>query len=381
VAEHSARSRLYQDALYEALSGSSTAVADADPLHLLSSLIARCRPLVLEAEHGAAALDALARVAQQPGLEAGLADAAIRFESPQRFREALFFARCLERDSDAALALLEARAYLEGAAVPAALYPNLALDQAALLDATTFAAMWREPERRTWYLDTIDIWKRGYIPVYTERHAVFNTDLNQVAGLVDGFKPQAVALDRLNSLDRLGAPQAVVALQQFDELERLFGCPTDAEGLGHLLAAAPVCAYCGYRLGEDPPTADARRVQTAIERGLAQQQARLAQRVVTRLLARPGRAGSDHLDRFVEVVQASDLTGLAAVLDEGLMAFLRELLDAPEPSNNLVDRLAVSYPEITAANLDEAMGALRLIIQEELRANHGRLQLRPPDGA
>jgi hypothetical protein len=188
-----------------------------------------------------------------------------------------------------------------------------------------------------------------------------------------------MALERLNSLNRLGAPQSVAALSQFDELERLFGCPADAEGLVHILAAGPVCPLCSYHLGEESPTADARRVQQAIERGLSHQQSRLAQRVVTRLLARPGRAGSDRLDRFIEVVQASDLSGLASVLDEGLTAFLRDLLETPEPTTTLLDQLAASYPELTAANLDEALSELRTLIQEELRRNNGRLPLTRPD--
>ncbi|HLG10482.1 MAG TPA: hypothetical protein VI876_01880 [Dehalococcoidia bacterium] len=379
ASDFTARSRQYQDALYEAFTGSQTAVADADPLHLLATLIDRCRPLVIEAEHAGAALDALEIVAANTDLEAGLSDAAIRFESPQRFREALFFARCLERDPDAALALLEARAYLEGATVPAGQYADLATDQAALLDATTFGALWREPERRDWFLDTIDIWKRDYAPAYTEKHATFNAALTEIATQMDALEPQTTALERLNGLQRLGAPQAVAALTQFHDLERFFGCPADVDVLAHILAAGPVCPLCSYHLGEEPPLADARRVQQAIQRGLSHQQSRLAQRVVTRLLARPGRAGSDRLDRFIEVVQASDLTGLASVLDEGLVAFLRDLLETPEPATTLLDQLATSYPEITAANLEEALAELRILIQEELRRNDGRLPLTRPD--
>jgi len=379
TADFSARSRQYQDALYEALAGGQTAVGDADPLQLLGSLVDRCRPLTIEAETASQALDALATVARQSSLEAALSDAAIRFESPQRFREALYFARCLERDPGAALAQLAARTYLESAVAPAARYPDLATDQAALLDATTFGALWREPSRRQWFLDTIDIWRQAYTPVYLERHAAFNADLAEIALQMDALQPQAAAVERLNSLQRLGAPQAQAALAQFHELERLFACPADAESLAHVLTSDAICPYCAFRLGEDAPSADARRVHQAIERGLAGQQARLAQRVVTRLLARPDRAGSDRLDRFIEVVQASDLTGLAAILDDGLTAFLRELLDSPEPATTLIDQLALTYPEITAANLDDALAELRILIQEELRNNHGRLRIARPD--
>jgi hypothetical protein len=379
TSDHTTRSRQYQDALYEAIAGANNAVSDTDPLALLTALVHRCRPLVIEAETAAQALDALALVSGQPSLQAALSEAASRFESPQRFREALFFARCLERDAAAALALLDARGYLESAVAPAAGYPDLATDQAALLDATTFGTLWSEPGRRSWFLDTIDIWKQAYTPVYVEKHAAFNAELSDIAQQMDVAQAQAAAVERLNSLQRLGPPQAVAALTQFHELERLFACPADSAAIGPVVAAEPICPYCSFRLGETPPTADARRVLHALERGLAGQQARLAQRVVTRLLSRPNRAGSDRLDRFVEVVQASDLSGLAAVLDDGLTAFLRDLLDSPEPAVTLVDQLARTFPEITPANLDDAVGEFRILLQDELDRNNGRLQIRRDD--
>jgi hypothetical protein len=378
TSDHDTRSRQYQDALYEALAGPQSAVSDADPLTLLDTLVQRCRPLVIEAENAAQAIDALAIVAHQSSLESALSSAAIRFESPQRFREALYFARCLERDAAAALDLLSARGYLDAAVAPAAGYPDLATDQAALLDSTTFGTLWSEPGRRQWFLDMIDIWKRAYMPVYTGRHATFNAELAAIAQQMDTAQSQAIAVERLNGLQRLGPPQAVAALTQFHELERLFACPADETSLGQILAAEPICPYCAFRLGETPPTADARRVLHALERGLAAQQARLAQRVVSRLLARPGRAGSDRLDRFIEVVQASDLAGLAAVLDDGLMAFLRDLLESPEPATTLVDQLARSYPEITAANLEDAVGEFRLLLRDELERQNGHVYLRRP---
>jgi hypothetical protein len=376
---HSARARQYQDALYEALAGAEPAVSDAEPMTVLSGLIGRCRPLAIEDSIAMQALDALSSFVERPSLEAALSDVAIRFESPQRFREALYFARCLERDADSALALLDARAYLETAVTPASASADLAVDQAALLDGNTFASLWREPERATWLVDTIDIWKRAYAPLYVEKHAAYNDAIATIAQQIDAAQTQAAAVERLNTLERLGAPQAQAALTQYHELETLFACPAARDDLPSILESDPVCPYCGFRLGEEPPAADATRVLQSMERGLQGQQARLAQRVVNRLLARPGRAGSDRLDRFIEVVQASDLTGLASVLDDGLIAFLQDLLDAPPPAATLLDALARTYPEITADNLEDAVVEFRLLLQEELQRNNGTLHLHTPD--
>jgi Family of unknown function (DUF6079) len=376
--EHSSRARQYQDALYEALAGDETTVSDAEPLALLTALIERCRPLALEDTIATQAIDALALVANRPSLEAALSDIVIRFESPQRFREALHFMRCLERDASTALALLDARSYLEMAVMPTSADPELAVDQAALLDGNTFATLWQHPERRVGLLDTIDIWKRAYVPLYVSRHAAFNAAIAEISQQIDSMEAQVAAVERLNTLERLGPPQAQAALSQYHEIERLFVCPA-VEDLATILQDEPICPYCGFRLGEEAPAGDARRVELAVERGLTNQQSRLAQRVVNRLLARPGRAGSDRLDRFIEVVQASDLTGLASVLDDGLIAFLRDLLEGPEPTVTLLDQLSHAFPEITPTNLDSAVVEFRQLLQEELERSNGRIRLRHED--
>jgi hypothetical protein len=378
TSEHSSRARQYQDALYEALAGDETAVSDAEPLALLTSLIDRCRLLAIEDTMAMQAIDALQLVASRPSLEAALSDIVIRFESPQRFREALYFMRCLERDAGTALALLDARFYLEMAVMPASTDPDLAVDQAALLDGNTFATLWQQPERRQGLLDTIDIWKQAYAPLYLSKHAVYNATIAEIAQEIDATQAQAAAVERLNTLERLGPPQAQVALTQYHEIERLFTCPA-FEDLAGILQSEPICPYCGFRLGEEAPSGDSRRVQRAIERGLTNQQSRLAQRVVSRLLARPGRAGGDRLDRFIEVVQASDLTGLAAVLDDGLIAFLQDLLEAPEPTVTLLDQLSYAFPEITSSNLESALIEFRQLLQEEMERSNGRIRLRHED--
>ena len=374
TSDFAARSRQFHDALHEALEGDTPASPGATPLAALRELVSR----VLAAAQGdptaEGALRALAVVCDQEELEAALSSAAVHFESPQRFREALFFARCLERDGPSALALLQARAFLEGAVAPAAAYPDLATDQAALIDTATFASLWREPARLQWLLDTINIWRQAYLPVYFDEHRSFNAAVAEIAERMDALSRRALALEQLNGLRRLGAPQAEAALAQFHELERLFACPADDGELRELLGGQPACPHCRFRLGDRPPSTDAARVQQAIDRGLETQQARLAQRVVSRILARPG-GRNDRLERFIQVVQASDLSGLAAVLDEGLVAFLRDLLETPEARLDILDRLARAYPEVDAANLDAVASEFRALLREELARGGGRLRL------
>jgi hypothetical protein len=200
-------------------------------------------------------------------------------------------------------------------------------------------------------------------------------------GDIEAAQWQTEAIEKLNRLERLGEPVALAALTRFHALEAEAVCTSDAVQLAVELAETPVCPYCGFRLGDVPPVEALNTALVAIERGLATQQTRLAQRVVSRLLARPGRAQEDRLDRFIQVVQASDLTGLAQVLDEGLLEFLGDLLQTPEPRINLIDRLAQEFPEVTSERVDEVVAAFRALLEEELRDSGGRIVIGREDTA
>jgi hypothetical protein len=371
--DYSSRARLFRDALYDALAGDQPAVADADPLSILTSMLYRVRASAGDDATAAGALDAFDAIARRRTVDEAVSEAASLFETPQRFREALFFLRCLDRDAAGALSLIRQRAYLSAAIAPVALYPDLATDQAAVLDYTTFETLWHQPARLGWMEDAIQIWRRAYLPVYTVQHADYSHHLAAIVEDVEAAQWQTDAVEKLNRLERLGTPVALPALTHFRALEAAEVCIADALQLAADLAESPVCPYCRFRLGDTAPVEALNQTLVDIERGLALQQARLAQRVVSRLLARPGRAQEDRLDRFIQVVQASDLTGLAQVLDEGLLEFLGDLLQTPEPRINLIDRLAEAFPEVTTDRLDEVVAAFRRLLQEELADSGGRI--------
>jgi hypothetical protein len=370
TSDPAARARLYRDALYEALAGAGPAVRDAGPLLMLSRLVQRNAGAALDA--GAQALTtSLATVAGAGDVDAAVRSAEAAFESPQRFREAIYFARCLDRDAIGTQQLLSSRRYLEGAATPAA-FADLRTDREAVLDATTFAELWREPGRLEWMLSATTIWRREYTGVYSSQHAAYNAGVAKVAETMDSLSAEVSAVEQLNSLRRLGPPLAVATLAQFHELERLFACTIEAQPLNEAISTWPACPQCGYKLGEEAPAAEARRVRQAIDRALAGQQARLARRVVSRLLSRP--SSEDRLTRFIQVVQASDLAGLANVLDAGLIDFLRELLENDdEPA--LLSRLVLEFPEVTSANLEAAVARFRGLLQEDLARDGKRVRL------
>ncbi len=63
-------------------------------------------------------------------------------------------------------------------------------------------------------------------------------------------------------------------------------------------------------------------------------------------------------------------------LDDGLVAFLQDLLEAPPPAPPILESLARTFPGITADNLEDAIVELHRLLQDELERNNGAAHLR-----
>ena len=363
----------FRDVLYDSLAGAGLAAQDAAPMDVLRGIsVAAFR---VSPESGGA-LMRLNDIAAASTPEAAVAVARSRYATAAEFREAVYFARCLSRDPVQTLRLLAGRAYLEDARLteeePQQL--ELATDRLAVLELATFQRGWVDPMRIEGSLNLIRMWRITYVELYEKAHTAQQTATAGIFDLMEATHVPASALRRLNTLRRLGPPVGVAALDQHAALERLFPCPISGAALLAVLEAAPICAECGFRLGDIAPAAEARRVASAVERGLGSQQTRLARRVVLRLLSRPAPEPETKLQRFIEVVQASDLTGLAAVLDDEVVAFIDDVL-SDNGQDGVLSRVAGAYPTVTAENLEAAVAEFRRLLAEEA-AREGIVRLR-----
>jgi hypothetical protein len=194
----------YRDALIEALTDGA-ALSEARALPLLSHTLSET------ADMSDGELGALSVLAAAPDVDAAAHEAMSWFESPWALAQAIYFARCVAREPEAALRLAAFRRYATSAQVSTDL-PDLALDQAAVLDASHFVDAWREPARIAWMLDTLQRWRRDFIFVYHARHT---TDASS--------------------------------------------CVLDAELLAEALEQGPRCPRCHYQLGHPQPSATTRR--------------------------------------------------------------------------------------------------------------------------
>jgi len=130
------------------------------------------------------------------------------------------------------------------------------------------------------------------------------------------------ALKRLNSIPELGEPPGQELEGEYQQLlEQIKPCP-DWEGRISL-DLEPTCAGCRLALSISPPTKEVEDFRQKLEQALREQQRRLSSEAIRQILAQ---SREKRIDRFIKVVQTSDLSPLVNVLDDELVSFLRQLL-------------------------------------------------------
>jgi hypothetical protein len=304
----------------------------------------------------AAAIDALDRLTQVlrhgHSPDAGCADHAA-------------LARCLIAHPDAAHTLLGLRTYLED--VNAAAGSSLAVELAFTREQLSFVTLLQQPHQLDSLRSTFELFRARYATAYVRHHEAYWRDVARLLDDLEAARPGAAALARLNSLRALGRPLGEAALVAYEQLAA--GRSTcSIDDLPSLLRERPRCPVCDLTLDAAFPADEARRAVRGIDAALRRQQSRLASEAVRRILAR----GGARLEQFLQIVQASDLAGLAQVLDDDLVGFLQGLLAEPTAPTadalDLLERLARAYPVVNDDDIDEVVGALRRLLREHLAA-------------
>ena len=345
-------------------------------LRQLRKLLRQCDEKLRPGKNeGSAALsriiEDLQEVVDTGNTDDALAEARRLFVEPLAFAEAVFLCRSLVRDPEAAAELAEMRAYLAAAVVPDAT-GDFAVDRRVTLEQLSPAALFIEPHRFDGMRATFEYFRKRFAAAYREHHRRYWDGCGRLIQTIDESEPAARALGRLNGVRELGRPVGLNALAQYQDMRAsLARCPLD-EALPDSLKKAPSCPMCGITLADEPPRTAAADVSRRLERALRQQQQRLSSAAIRRILAQRKEA---RVEQFLQVVQASDLHGLANVLDDELVAFLKELLAEPQRSKaSLLAEFLRANPEISEASLDTAVAEFRRLLAEELSAQR---QLHP----
>ena len=355
------RALAYWAALNEGLSLPEPAAQAATPEKLraaLGDLLSRASPPV----QGAFGAEAFARLNE---VAAGTTPESIA-TSPAALADDITLVRCLTEQPQATAELAAMRAYLSGAVLEPKMR-TLFVDHAATREQLSFVTLLSGPHTLASMRAAFEVFRAAYAAAYAEHHQRYWGAFARLRVTLEEAASTAQALARLNTLQALGRPvgrNAITAYERLLRRPRL--CATD--DLEPALREQPTCPDCSITMGDVTPSEETERTLRLLQAALAGQQARLASEAVHRVLAR----GGERLDQFLQIVQASDVTGLAQVLDDELLAFLSELLSEPAAATqaafDIFEQLARAHPVVSEEQVEAVVETLRQLLSERLAA-------------
>ncbi len=244
------------------------------------------------------------------------------FQSPSGLRQALDSYGRLAQLAEVASEIVQVKTYLDGVTVGRD-HHALALDHASLLGRLNLASLVSNPA--LWEgISTVFAWFRShYESAYREHHAAYHGEALALSRLLERTRPQAEALARFNTIHELGEPVGVDVVERFNGLEASFKrCPIPESELS--LEQVSYCQGCNLRMDETMSSSkEAERVLRDLERAMREYNRRLGSKAVQQILTDQARG---QLDRFIGIVQVSDISALSNVLDDNVVEFLRRFL-------------------------------------------------------
>ena len=272
-------------------------------------------------EDAAALLDRFRRLGRSQAPDTALLSARQLFGTPEGLARGIARYRSLQTVADLAGVIARSARYVHEAHVPDDMQP-LALTRQALQATLRLSELAGTAFSAEALLDQIEQFREQYQHAYRKDHDSYCAEMAALHTQLQDADLQASALERLNQIGDLGEPVGTESLERQRKLQSTVQ-PCPATGAKIPLSKTPTCGRCGFRLGSQAPTAEVATVIGEVERGLREQNQRLSLHVVHRIL---GGDQDERIQRFIQVVQVSDLSGLANVLDSRLAEFLREVL-------------------------------------------------------
>jgi hypothetical protein len=230
--------------------------------------------------------------------------------------------------------------------------PELALDRAIAVGQVSFSVLIvdreREPSRRRptkedavaeerasygefgadpHRMRTAELAFNHFRGVYARRYQDFHESYWAASSLLHArlleARREAQALARLNSLVELGAPLGESAISAHEELIDATTICEPGTDFANILETATVCPACQLRLGAADHAEAVGAVLNALSQSVRQQLSRLSSVAVRAILER---SSDPRVGRFLQVVQAAQITTLTEILDDALVGYLRRFL-------------------------------------------------------
>jgi hypothetical protein len=297
-------------------------------------------------------------------------DAAARESYPERdqFVAAYQQYEKAHKVRDRAFSVSQMVGYLEAARAPD---ESIEFDRTTLLTRVSLDSFLTDPSLIIVCEETFERWKKRYVHSYRKAHRAHYEAAAALRGKLDELRPRASALARMNRIVELGppAPATVAVLEEVKKIEGdLWGCP-DAEH-AEVEGTEALCPKCRWHPGVTLPDAALSRLDTLVAKGLGERFLRFKDAAISSVLKKAAVEGrKPGLKGLLDIIQLTDADRLAAVLNDDLTAFLRQVLY----DENLVDEqvpLAPIIEQIGAiedARIDDAVSKVADLLTTAIR--------------
>ena len=227
----------------------------------------------------------------------------------------------LARLADRAPAITAARRYLNGMTFGRE-HQELAVRRDAIIGRMGLDGLTDNPSLWSSVEESVRQLRREYADAYVSHHAGYHRDSAELVSRMERSRRQVEALLWFNEVPEFGEPLGTDIPQRFEELgDAVRTCTAPEHEVA--LDAMPHCQTCLLPLDEDLPRREAASVFGDVEGAMRVYSRRLSSEGVGRILSHPTR---EQLDKLINLVQISDLSVLANVLDAEVVEFLRRFV-------------------------------------------------------
>ncbi len=247
------------------------------------------------------------------------------FGGPSALRKALGTFAYLRQLADLAPAIARARRYLAGMTFGPG-HEAMALERDALaarvdVDSLEFnPSLWGSIEQGVQGL------RRRYAAAYSAHHASYHAEARRLRGKLEQGRLQLEAFLRLQDIPEMGGPFGTDLPERFKEVAAfLRACSLADQGLD--LEEAPYCQVCLLPMGEDAPSGAVEHLLADLDAALREYHRRLGFHAAHQVLAEPS---GQQLEKFIQLLHVADPSALGNVLDQEVVAFLRQFLRRQE---------------------------------------------------
>ena len=243
------------------------------------------------------------------------------FGGPSGLREALQLRERLERLAALAPAVVLERRYLADMTFGRR-HQDLALQRDAAVKTMGLDGLIDSPSLWGSIEQNIRQLRNGYSASYLSHHAGYHREAAEILRDLEPLPRQIEALERFNDVPEFEGTVDTDAPARFRDLTASIRTCVEAED-DIDLESVPVCNECHLPMDEDAPRRVAAMVIRDTSAAMREYNQRISSEGVRRILADPSR---EQLDTFIDMVQISEISDLANVLDADVLEFLRRFV-------------------------------------------------------